>query len=95
VAGRPTLLATHGRAQTKGAWVVDQTHWDGLPDGRTRATTTGTSDRAGETAEQHDPPGADSLSALLARTTAARISVHRRPLAAYDLAAGLQTPGVN
>jgi hypothetical protein len=32
------LLATHGRARGRGAWVIDATHWDGLPDGHTRAT---------------------------------------------------------
>jgi hypothetical protein len=26
------LLATHARALQRGGWVVDQTHWDGLPD---------------------------------------------------------------
>jgi hypothetical protein len=25
------LLATHPRALHRGGWVVDQTHWDGLP----------------------------------------------------------------
>ena len=31
-------LATHPRAARRGAWVVDPAHWDGLPDGHTRAT---------------------------------------------------------
>jgi transposase len=35
-----TVLAVHHRAQAKGTWTVDPTHWDGLPDGHTRATTT-------------------------------------------------------
>jgi hypothetical protein len=30
-------LATHPRARERGSWVVDPTHWDGLPDGHTRA----------------------------------------------------------
>src|SRR5215213_633764 len=30
-------LATHRRAHERGSWVVDPTHWDGLPDGHTRA----------------------------------------------------------
>src|SRR6266704_1620747 len=33
------LLAVHARAQRRGSFVVDQAHWDGLPDGRTRAVT--------------------------------------------------------
>lgn len=36
-----TLLATHPRAVGRGARVVDPAHWDGLPDGHTRSTTTG------------------------------------------------------
>lgn len=32
----PAHLATHARAATRGSWVVDEAHWDGLPDG-TRA----------------------------------------------------------
>src|SRR5215217_8252619 len=30
-------LATHRRARKRGSWVVDPAHWDGLPDGHTRA----------------------------------------------------------
>jgi hypothetical protein len=36
-----TLLATHPRAIGRGARVVDETHWDGLPTGKGRRTTTG------------------------------------------------------
>lgn len=32
-------LATRARAATRGSWVVDETHWNGLPDGHTRSTT--------------------------------------------------------
>jgi hypothetical protein len=35
------LLAAHPRARHRGSWVVDPEHWAGLPDGHTRATTTG------------------------------------------------------
>src|SRR5258705_212124 len=35
-------LATHPRATRRGTWMIDQAHWDGLPDGHTRATTTET-----------------------------------------------------
>ena len=36
-AGGP-LLASHARAARRGSWVIDPAHWDGLPDGHTRAT---------------------------------------------------------
>ena len=36
--GDGALLAPHRRASVRGSWVVDPAHWDGLPDGRTRAT---------------------------------------------------------
>jgi hypothetical protein len=36
-----TLLAAHQRAVGRRARIVDETHWDGLPDGHTRAVTTG------------------------------------------------------
>jgi hypothetical protein len=36
-----TLLATHPRAIGRGVRVVDEAHWDGLPTGKGRRTTTG------------------------------------------------------
>jgi hypothetical protein len=36
-----TLLATHPRAIGRGVRVVEEAHWDGLPTGRGRRTTTG------------------------------------------------------
>ncbi|WP_443030959.1 IS21 family transposase [Streptomyces sp. CB02400] len=36
-----TLLATHPRAVGRGARIVDETHWDGLPTGAGRRVTTG------------------------------------------------------
>ena len=33
------LLAAHLRAARRGSWVTDPAHWDGLPDGHTRAVT--------------------------------------------------------
>ena len=69
-------LATHPRATTRGTWQVDPAHWDGLPDGHTRATTV-------ETAG----PGrlhaaAEPLAVLLARRRA-YLPVARRSLADY------------
>lgn len=82
-------LATHPRAAARGSWVIDPAHWDGLPDGHTRATTL-------------DPPGPDRLdktdgvggllppsplAAVLAAHHAAGQPVARRPLADYQAAA--------
>lgn len=87
-----TLLAVHRRATERGTWVVDQAHWDGLPDGHTRAVTTG-DDRPSVPAARPAPGEPNLLGALLNRASAAQIPVARRPLADYDLAAGLQTHG--
>lgn len=67
----PTLLATHPRAKRRGSWVVDEQHWDGLPDG-TRAhegpSNAGTRERVeGE-----------------ARSPRSHAYVARRELSAYD-----------
>ena len=73
-------LATHHRATRRGEWMIDRSHWDGLPDGHTRATTT---------AVEADQPAAprllEPLSALLARRHAV-LTVAARPLADYALA---------
>jgi transposase len=79
------LLAVHPRATARGAWIIDQAHWDGLPDGRTRATVVeahpGT---AGDAAAVGEPP--NPLQALLARNAAAATVVARRPLTSYEQA---------
>jgi hypothetical protein len=59
--------------------VIDPAHWDGLPDGHTRATTLETS----------SPPAAvdqNPLAALLATHHAAGTRVARRPLTDYTAA---------
>lgn len=79
-------LATHDLATRKGSWVVDPAHWDGLPDGHTRATTTGTGTRAGDVvplARHGKPDTLDSLPAVLA-ALAPDVHVAVRPLAAYQ-----------
>jgi len=79
-------LATHPRARERGSWVVDPMHWDGLPDGHTRAVVVEPTTRAVRT----DPkPGAqlEPLSCLLARRHA-DIAVAARPLTDYDTAGG-------
>ncbi|WP_456302306.1 IS21 family transposase [Streptomyces chartreusis] len=78
-----TLLAMHPRAVGRGVRVVEEKHWDGLPTGKGRRTTTGNSPcqprhehRLGEEA--------GSLQGLLNRAAAASIPVGRRPLSVYD-----------
>ena len=69
----PQLLATHARSRRKGAWVVDPSHWDGLPHAP-EATTL--------------PPceavGPDELEPVWARIPKAATPVGRRDLATYD-----------
>jgi hypothetical protein len=78
-----SVLAVHHRATVRGSWVVDADHWDGLPDGHTRATTTDHDDPPPTTA--HQPTG-EPLSALLARRGASQ-PVATRPLSIYAEAA--------
>jgi hypothetical protein len=78
-----TLLAAHPRAVGRGARVVDETHWDGLPTGAGRRVTTGDplpSARRSQPLKQEAGP----LQALLNRAAAASIEVGRRPLSVYD-----------
>jgi transposase len=71
-------LACHPRAARKGSWVVDERHWDGLPDG------------SGSRHGSADPPSLkggeeqESLAALVVRSAAAGVAVARRDPAAYD-----------
>ena len=81
------LLAVHARAPRRGSYVVDEAHWDGLPDGHTRAVTAGgpppPPGRPGS-----DPAGpAGPLGALLAAHPAAAAPVARRPPSDYEQAA--------
>jgi transposase len=83
-------LATHPRARQRGSWVVDPAHWDGLPDGHSRAVVVEPTTRSLPT----DPTpgdGLEPLSSLLARRHA-DIAVAARPLTDYDTAA---TKGTN
>ncbi|WP_455431697.1 Mu transposase domain-containing protein [Streptomyces capillispiralis] len=79
-----TLLAVHPRAVGRGARIVDETHWDGLPTGAGRRVTTG--DDALSSPRRSQPPKAEAgpLQALLNRAAAANIEVGRRPLSVYD-----------
>jgi hypothetical protein len=86
------LLAAHARARTRGQWVVNPGHWDGLPVGDTRGTVVEPPARAAlrpcnadadaQTVETGDGP----LAALLTAHPGAEVAVARRPLAHYALA---------
>ncbi|MEO3853200.1 IS21 family transposase [Streptomyces sp. B8F3] len=78
-----TLLAAHPRAVGRGVRVVDEAHWDGLPTGKTRATTTGDVDPPRPRPQSLGDQGG-SLKALLNRAAAAGVEVSRRPLSVYD-----------
>ncbi|QGF22343.1 IS21 family transposase [Raineyella fluvialis] len=81
-----TLLTTHTRATRRGQWVIDPAHWDGLPDGHTRATVIELPTRPA--AASVDGAGTGPLAAVVAHHRA-DVAVARRDLAAYQaLAAG-------
>ncbi|RKE05038.1 IS21 family transposase [Streptomyces sp. TLI_171] len=81
--GGDTLLAVHSRAVGRGARIVDERHWDGLPKGDTRRVTTG--DVLPQPRREQAPADEDGpLRALLNRAAAARVEVGRRPLSVYD-----------
>jgi len=88
-----TLLATHPRATARGSWVIDPAHWDGLPDGHSRATVVdppaqSAPDQRSGPAGPADPAAAGPLAGLLTRHHAAGVQVARRSLASYQSAAG-------
>jgi transposase len=89
--GQQRLLATHPRAASRGSWVVDPTHWDGLPD---RADTQPLPPCVGdcELAPLPDPePGQLQLPGIggWASSPAARVLVAQRRLGVYDLLVGV------
>jgi transposase len=83
------LLAVHPRARQRGQWVVDESHWDGLPDGTTRATVLDPppdpfGPRSGAVVT---PPS--TLAALLTVNPGATAVVAQRSLRDYERAAGV------
>jgi transposase len=78
-----TLLATHPRAGGRGAWVVDEKHWDGLPTGSGRRVTTGDGSLP-PPRRQNTGPESGPLAALLNRAAVTQVEVGRRPLSVYD-----------
>jgi hypothetical protein len=79
-----TLLTVHPRAAGRGARVVDETHWDGLPTGAGRRVTTGDDVLPPPRRGQPSGPETGPLQALLNRAAAASFEVGRRPLSVYD-----------
>ena len=79
-------LATHQRARERGRWVVDPSHWDGLPDGHTRATVTEPAIAVLTPTPPATDLGLEPLASLLARRYA-DIPVAARPLSDYHTAA--------
>ncbi|WEO92778.1 IS21 family transposase [Streptomyces sp. FXJ1.172] len=81
--GGNTLLAVHERAVGRGVRVVEETHWDGLPTGKGRRTTTGD---VPAQPRREPTPGREAgpLQALLNRAAVTRVEVGRRPLSVYD-----------
>ena len=88
----PFWPCTSGQSATV-ARIVDPGHWDGLPDGHTRAVTTSGESFPGPAATspgrgrgRGEPAGA--LRFLLARADAAQVTVGHRPLSVYDQITG-------
>ncbi len=75
---KATLLATHGRARRKGTWVVEPSHWEGLPSAPGAAELP-----ACETV------GAEGLEPMWARIPKAATPVARRELSTYDAVGAL------
>lgn len=87
-------LATHPRARERGSWVVDPTHWDGLPDGHTRAVDLTQPTRPTPSPSTSSGVGLEPLSSLLARRHA-DIEVAARPLADYESATHTTSNGAH
>jgi len=87
-------LATHPRARERGSWVVDPTHWDGLPDGHTRAVDIAQPTRPTPSPTTSSGVGLEPLSSLLARRHA-NITVAARPLSDYETAIKTTPNGAN
>jgi hypothetical protein len=85
------LLATHPRATGRGGWVVDQRHWDGLPDRATAEPIPPCTGDCDLTPAPEPAPGQLELPGIAgwAQLPAARVLVAHRTLATYDHAGGL------
>lgn len=86
-----TWLATHPRAVLKHSWVVEPDHWDGLPDGHTRAVSTIAPETIAGPDRAAVAAGPEPLASLLHRR-GGDVAVAVRPLSTYQqLAAGNST----
>jgi transposase len=72
VGGDNALLATHARSRVKGAWVVDESHWEGLP----AQTSTIPSEVIA--------PIKEEPALMASRSRNASVMVHHRDLSFYD-----------
>jgi hypothetical protein len=92
VGADPRLLAEHRRARHRGDDQIDPGHWDGLPNGRTRAVTltdpASTDPTSTQPPEQADPDRLEPVTMLLEHPGMG-IAVARRDPRVYDRAAGL------
>jgi transposase len=82
-------LATHPRAIRRGTWMVDAAHWDGLPDGHTRATTVEPAGPGRLDTPTAQPEAAAPLAVVLTRRHA-DVTVATRSLSHYARAAGFE-----
>ena len=80
------LLAAHLRATRRGSWVTDPAHWDGLPDGHTRAVTLDPPEPPAAGRRPGPRPG--RWPRCWPGTPPQPFPVARRPLADYDTTAG-------
>ena len=69
--GDPIVLAAHPRAPRRGAMVIDPAHWNGLPDGHTRAVTLDPPSPPPPDVEPRTEPRHDPLADLIAAHPAA------------------------
>jgi transposase len=86
------LLAVHPRATRRGQWIVDETHWSGLPDGHTRATTTARNPGRQTAAADNGADEPNPLAVLL-HHPCGDVHVARRSLDHYQQAATPAPPG--
>lgn len=77
------VLARHAAATERGSWIIEAGHWDGLPDGHTRATTTDPDEPSTPTAHPRSGSDTGPLAGLLARR-APQVHVAARSLQAYE-----------
>jgi transposase len=91
--GTALELGRHPRAMPSGQRVVDPAHWAELPDGHTRATTVEpTHVRSEQTAVEDRPQPAPAPSVRTEARAGFGVEVVHRPLADYDVLAGLVPP---